>query len=58
MKRFHNFKWYGILKYTSHHRNIQEGNPVYLREDVYGGNKSEDIFLCVSNDEMKLYIKQ
>ena len=29
-----------------------------FREDVYGGNKSEDTFLCVSNDKMKLYCEQ
>ena len=36
---------------------IHEGNPRYFREDVQGGNKPEDIFLCVSNVEMKLYCK-
>ena len=34
--------------------NIHEGNPRYFREDVYRGNKSEDNFLCVSYDEVRL----
>ena len=28
-----------------------------FREDVYGGNKSEDIFLCVSNDKWNNTVK-